>query len=500
MSTLRTMNGATYLIPDQGDTFIWGIDLSGWVGATSNGTLQKTGGAFTLAADVDFGPNFGVKSAYLSSRTANPASAGIVRLANTDTIQFRNAANSGNNTLSMVGDVLTYSGTFSATSITGISANSLTGTTLASNVVNSSLTALGTLTGLTVSGTVTGAGLVQAQKVVSTYNGVAATTGLAGDFVSRRSATQGVYYFGDQATSYLYFDGTNYIFGQPGSATVSASTFTGSLIGTASNSTTVGGFTPSATSGTASRVVVADGSGYIFNTYFNSSDNSATSGVTAIMVKAGDNYLRSGTAAATVAFLNGTPWPTFAVAANGATTDPYGAIAVTNPSNSTNYSYFGLTRAGQIGVNVGIDTSNRFFIGSGGSGTSADVTTRPFTVDPAVGTVTAAVVNATGLSLGGTTNGYVNLTRGGGANSGYIEFLAFTSGTRQGYIGFCATNNSQDAGVIPFVMAKASFSAQVTAGSTFIGNGGTKGWGGITTTTTTGTPTGGTSGDFYFVY
>lgn len=72
------------------------------------------------------------------------------------------------------------------------------------------------------------------------------------------------------------------------------------------NSVTVGGFTPSQTAGAGSRVVVADASGYINNTYFNSTDNSASSGVTAVMVKVGDNYLRSGTAQAVGTFLNGT--------------------------------------------------------------------------------------------------------------------------------------------------------------------------------------------------
>ena len=71
------------------------------------------------------------------------------------------------------------------------------------------------------------------------------------------------------------------------------------------NSATVGGFTPSASSGVGSRVVVADGSGYIFNNYFNSTDNSQASGVSAVMVKAGDNYYRSGTAAAVATFISG---------------------------------------------------------------------------------------------------------------------------------------------------------------------------------------------------
>jgi len=60
-----------------------------------------------------------------------------------------------------------------------------------------------------------------------------------------------------------------------------------------------------ATAGAASTIVARDASGYIFNNYFNSTDNSVASGVSAVMVKSGDNYLRSGTAAAIATFISG---------------------------------------------------------------------------------------------------------------------------------------------------------------------------------------------------
>lgn len=118
MSTTRYINGQPYLIPDQGDTYVWGTDLSNWIGAISNSTLQKNGGPFTLSTDVDFGPSAGLKTAYVSGRS-NAATSGLLRLSNTDTIQFRNAAGTGNNVLSLSGDVLTYSGGIAATSFTG---------------------------------------------------------------------------------------------------------------------------------------------------------------------------------------------------------------------------------------------------------------------------------------------------------------------------------------------------------------------------------------------
>lgn len=101
------------------------------------------------------------------------------------------------------------------------------------------------------------------------------------------------------------------------SGNFSAGTITAALSGNAStattattatnagNATTAGGFTPSAVSGTANRIVVADASGYIKNTYFFSTDDVVGSGVTAVMVKQGDNYFRSGTAAAIATFISG---------------------------------------------------------------------------------------------------------------------------------------------------------------------------------------------------
>jgi hypothetical protein len=86
------------------------------------------------------------------------------------------------------------------------------------------------------------------------------------------------------------------------SGNFSAGTITANLTG---NASTAGGFTPSASSGVANRIVVADANGYVFNNYFNSTDNSQASGVTAVMVKAGDNYYRSGTAAAIATFISG---------------------------------------------------------------------------------------------------------------------------------------------------------------------------------------------------
>lgn len=90
-----SFNGTVYTIPDTGETD-WGENLTNYFVAIPQGALQKTGGTFTLTADVNFGPNYGVLAAYLKSRGADPATIGLVRLTKTDAIVWRNQANSGN--------------------------------------------------------------------------------------------------------------------------------------------------------------------------------------------------------------------------------------------------------------------------------------------------------------------------------------------------------------------------------------------------------------------
>ena len=105
-----TLNGVTYAIPAVGDSS-WGTVLSNYFIAISTSVLQKTGGTFTLTADVDFGATYGLKSAYLKSRATNPSATGIVRLGNTETLSWRNAGNSADLPLTVnSSNQLTYNG------------------------------------------------------------------------------------------------------------------------------------------------------------------------------------------------------------------------------------------------------------------------------------------------------------------------------------------------------------------------------------------------------
>lgn len=110
MSVVLTINGTTYDYPTTGDEE-WGPEATDWAVAVTTGMLQKAGGLFQLLAEVDFGTAFGIKSIYFKSRTVNPASTGALRLAQTDGLYWRNAANSGNLGLTLDGsDNLLFNG------------------------------------------------------------------------------------------------------------------------------------------------------------------------------------------------------------------------------------------------------------------------------------------------------------------------------------------------------------------------------------------------------
>lgn len=109
MATSVTLNGTSYSIPATGEGS-WGTNVSNYLIALSTGVLQKAGGSFTLTADVDFGASYGLKSVYYKTR-GTVATSGQFRLANTETIGWRNAANSANKLLTVsAGDLLQFDG------------------------------------------------------------------------------------------------------------------------------------------------------------------------------------------------------------------------------------------------------------------------------------------------------------------------------------------------------------------------------------------------------
>lgn len=110
MSTGITFNGSSYTVPAIGDAS-WGTSVSNYLIAIASGCLQKTGGTFTLGADVDFGSSYGLKALYLKSETLNIAQSGYVQLGVTDTLSWRNNANTADLALSVdASDLLNFNG------------------------------------------------------------------------------------------------------------------------------------------------------------------------------------------------------------------------------------------------------------------------------------------------------------------------------------------------------------------------------------------------------
>lgn len=93
MASNVIFNGVTYSIPADGDNN-WGPDVTAYFIAIAGAALQKTGGSFTLTAEAAFGATYGLKSAYIKSYATNPAASGAIRLGNTESVSFRNNANS----------------------------------------------------------------------------------------------------------------------------------------------------------------------------------------------------------------------------------------------------------------------------------------------------------------------------------------------------------------------------------------------------------------------
>lgn len=110
MSIALTINGAIYTYPEEGDSD-WGADATAWAQAVTNSLLPQTGGSFFLTGELSFGSSAGIKTLYVKTNTANPASTGMLRLANTDKVTWRNAGNSGNLSLGVdTGNILEFNG------------------------------------------------------------------------------------------------------------------------------------------------------------------------------------------------------------------------------------------------------------------------------------------------------------------------------------------------------------------------------------------------------
>lgn len=109
MAVNVSLNGVSYSIPQTGNKN-WGTAVTSYLVALASGVLSKAGGNFTLTADANFGATYGLVSSYFTSRTANAAATGAVRLAAADAVKWRNAANLGDVALGVASDRLQWAG------------------------------------------------------------------------------------------------------------------------------------------------------------------------------------------------------------------------------------------------------------------------------------------------------------------------------------------------------------------------------------------------------
>jgi microcystin-dependent protein len=110
MSFVLVWNAQNYVIPEPNDVG-WGTNLDDFFRALPAGALQKSGGNFTLTADVDFGASFGLKSSVYKTRAADASTSGLIRLSNSDSIGWRDTSNGADLLLAVNGsNRLTFDG------------------------------------------------------------------------------------------------------------------------------------------------------------------------------------------------------------------------------------------------------------------------------------------------------------------------------------------------------------------------------------------------------
>jgi hypothetical protein len=161
----------------------------------------------------------------------------------------------------------------------------------------------------------TSADILHTTRTINTVNFNGSTNITVEPYVERDDSTASNRFltFVDSSTAgHQRLNMDNDLYYRPDTNTLYATTFSGSLSGTASNITSQANSATitAATAATANTIVLRDGSGdttarYSFASYHNSSDDISTGNITYIMAKFGDNYFRSATAAKVAAFISG---------------------------------------------------------------------------------------------------------------------------------------------------------------------------------------------------
>jgi hypothetical protein len=217
--------------------------------------------------------------------------------------------------------------------------------------------------------------IISRDRIVASFNQAASGSGQAGDLITRRSASTGTVYFGDNTSAYLYFDGTNFNFGTGQVNGNFTGTLTGSITGNAATVTSNAARTDTTaypvvwntTGGTSANfscnaVTIQSSTGTLSATTFSGSGSgltgtagSLTAGnASSISSAVGGSYTWSG-----IQYLN-----SFGTVGNNANS---GYLNVYN-SAGTGSAVMGFHRSGVYAINMGMDTDNVFRIGGWSDG------------------------------------------------------------------------------------------------------------------------------------
>lgn len=134
MATL-SIAGVTYPLPDFSAAG-WAPLINAILVALSNSNQLASGGLQALTAELDLGPNYGIKVLSIKSEATYPATTGTIRLGTGQEIDWRNAANSGN--LALLPSVSELTLTFAGVDLVNLTATqTLTNKTLTSPTITS---------------------------------------------------------------------------------------------------------------------------------------------------------------------------------------------------------------------------------------------------------------------------------------------------------------------------------------------------------------------------
>ncbi len=471
MADLVVLNGITYIIPIPAEEN-WGQNVTDYLVAIPTAVLQATGGAFTLTADANFGASFGLVSTYFKSRTASIATAGVIRLAKTDAIEWHNNGGSGNNVLATnASDQLTYNGSpleFNAladahifvgnasnvatdVAMTGDIGIANTGVTSiqAGVIVNAQINAAAAIayTKLNLTGSITNADIYSSAAIA--YSKLNLSNSIVNADINSSAAIS--------YSKLASLTSAHLLIGSAGNvATDTALSGDATLANTgaltlATVNSNIGSFTNAAITVNAKGLVTAASSGTTGNLTDAGTDGIIVTGGTGAVLGSGTSLAQHVADATHNGYLSSTDWSTFngKQAAGNYITALTGDVTASGPGSvaatlATVNGAPGSTTISSITTNgKGLVTANTS-ASTTGSG-NVVLATSPTLVTPLLGTPTSGVLtNCTGLLVTGGGTGLSSLSQGdliyGSAANTFSALAKSTSATR--YLANTGTSNN----------------------------------------------------------